>query len=74
LKQQIEELEQENIAQKDWTMMGEASSRSRPKNSLLEEDLEFEHRQRVVPVITEEKVKSLEELIKGRILEVRSFT
>ncbi|PVG04879.1 Mpp10 protein [Serendipita vermifera] len=71
LKKQIEELEQENIAQKDWTLMGEATSRSRPVNSLLEEDLDFEHRQRVVPVITEEKVKSLEELIKARILEGR---
>jgi len=51
--------------------MGEANSRARPLNSLLEEDLEFEHSQRVVPVITEEKVKTLEEMIKARIIEVR---
>lgn len=70
LKQQIEELERENVAQKEWTMIGEANSRARPLNSLLEEDLEFEHRQRVVPIITEEKVKSLEEIIKARIIEV----
>ena len=50
--------------------MGEANSRARPLNSLLEEDLEFEHNQRVVPVITEEKVKTLEEMIKARIIEV----
>lgn len=50
--------------------MGEANSRGRPLNSLLEEDLEFEHSQRVVPVITEEKVKTLEEMIKARIIEV----
>ncbi len=71
LKEQIAQLEQESIAKKDWTLMGEANSRARPLNSLLEEDLEFEHGQRVVPVITEEKVKTLEELIKARILEVR---
>lgn len=70
LKKQIEELELENVGKKDWTLMGEAGSRSRPLNSLLEEDLDFEHRQRVTPVITEEKVKSVEELIKARILEV----
>jgi len=71
LQEQIAQLEQENIAKKDWTLMGEANSRTRPLNSLLEEDLEFEHSQRVVPVITEEKVKTLEEMIKARIIEVR---
>jgi U3 small nucleolar RNA-associated protein MPP10 len=71
LKEQIAQLEQENIAKKDWTLMGEANSRARPLNSLLEEDLEFEHNQRVVPVVTEEKVKTLEEMIKARIIEVR---
>lgn len=70
LQEQISQLEQENIAKKDWTLMGEANSRVRPVNSLLEEDLEFEHNQRVVPVITEDKIKFLEELIKARILEV----
>ena len=71
LKEEIAQLERENIAKKDWTLMGEANSRARPLNSLLEEDLEFEHSQRVVPVITEEKVKTLEEMIKARIIEVR---
>ncbi|KAG8822305.1 hypothetical protein FRC19_006246 [Serendipita sp. 401] len=71
LKEQITALEQENIAAKDWTMQGEASSRSRPLNSLLEEDLEFEHRQRVAPVMTEEKIKGVEEIIRARIVEGR---
>ena len=53
-------------------MTGEANSRARPLNSLLEEDLDFEHRQRAVPIITEEKVRSLEEVIKARIIEVSS--
>lgn len=71
LKEQIAELEAENVAPKEWTLMGEAGSRSRPQNSLLEEDLEFERVMKAVPVTTEESVKSLEETIKARILENR---
>ncbi|EEB95812.1 hypothetical protein MPER_05161, partial [Moniliophthora perniciosa FA553] len=71
LKEQIAELEQENVAQKDWMLMGEAGSRARPQNSLLEEDLEFERVQKPVPVITEEAVQGLEERIKARIREGR---
>lgn len=52
-------------------MQGEATARSRPQNALLEADLEFEHVGKVVPVVTEESVKSLEEKIKARITEVR---
>jgi len=51
--------------------MGEATSRIRPHNSLLEEDLEFERVMKAVPVITEEIVSGLEERIKARILEGR---
>lgn len=71
LKEQIAEFEAENVGPKDWVLMGEADSRSRPQNSLLEEDLEFERLAKAVPVITEEVVKSLEERIKARILENR---
>ena len=69
LQEEIAALEAENVAKKDWTLMGEATSRSRPQNSLLEEDLEYERVQKSVPVITEEVVQSLEERIKARILE-----
>lgn len=69
LQDEIAALEAENVAKKDWTLMGEATSRSRPQNSLLEEDLEYERLQKSVPVITEEVVQSLEERIKARILE-----
>lgn len=51
--------------------MGEATSRIRPHNSLLEEDLEFDRVMKAVPVITEEIVSGLEERIKARILEGR---
>lgn len=68
LKAQIEQLEAENVGKKDWTLMGEANARSRPQNSLLEEDLEFERVAKIVPVVTEEVVQRLEERIKARIL------
>ncbi|KAJ2927184.1 hypothetical protein H1R20_g9935, partial [Candolleomyces eurysporus] len=71
LKEQISDLEQENVSKKSWTLMGEADVRTRPQNSLLEEDLEFDRVMKPTPVITEEVVHSLEELIKSRILENR---
>lgn len=51
--------------------MGEATARSRPQNSLLEEDLDFERVMKAVPVVTEELVQRLEDRIKARILEGR---
>ncbi|RIA92789.1 U3 small nucleolar ribonucleo protein complex, subunit Mpp10 [Glomus cerebriforme] len=69
IKKQIEQLEIENIAEKDWTLVGEASSKDRPINSLLEEDLEFDHIVKPVPVITEEVTEKLEDIIKRRILD-----
>jgi len=71
LREQITELESENVAPKEWVLMGEAGTRQRPKNSLLEEDLEFDRVMKAVPVTTEESVKTLEEVIKSRILEGR---
>lgn len=69
LQEEIAALEAENVGKKNWTLMGEASSRTRPQNSLLEEDLEFEHIMKSVPVVTEETVQGLEERITSRILE-----
>ncbi|TFK77068.1 Mpp10 protein [Pluteus cervinus] len=71
LQKQIAELETENVRPKDWVLMGEANSRSRPQNSLLEEDLEFDRTVRVAPVTTTESVQQLEDRIKARILEGR---
>jgi U3 small nucleolar RNA-associated protein MPP10 len=71
LSAQIAELEAENVGEKKWTVRGETHSRARPVNSLLEEDLEYEHIAKVVPVVTEETTASLEDKIKQRILDVR---
>jgi U3 small nucleolar RNA-associated protein MPP10 len=71
LREQIATMEAENIAPKEWTLMGEANSRSRPQNSLLEEDLEYERVMKSVPIVTEEVVQELEARIKARILEER---
>lgn len=68
LTQQIRELEAENVAKKSWTMMGEATSKGRPSNSLLDVDLEFETGAKPVPVQTEETTETLEDLIKNRII------
>ncbi|KAI8047676.1 U3 small nucleolar ribonucleoprotein complex, subunit Mpp10 [Gilbertella persicaria] len=69
LQAQIEEFEDENIQDKHWTLRGEANASARPVNSLLEEDLEFEHANKPVPVITQETTNTLEEIIKKRILD-----
>lgn len=55
---------------KNWATKGEAKSKDRPVNSLLEEDLEYERSGKVVPIITEETTKTIEELIKKRIIDV----
>ena len=66
LKSTISHLESESIAQKPWQLLGE-SSKNRPLNALLEEDLEIDYTAKPVPIITQETTKSLEDLIKDRI-------
>lgn len=72
LKEEIARLEDENVGKKDWTLMGETSTRARPQDSLLEQDLEFERAAKVTPQVTEEMTESIEDLIKRRILD-RNF-
>ncbi|KAJ2808190.1 U3 snoRNP protein [Coemansia guatemalensis] len=64
----IGKLEDEAVAKKHWTMIGEVGSNLRPKNSLLNEDLDFDHMQKPVPVITQDSTVTLEDVIKRRIL------
>ncbi|KAI8625729.1 Mpp10 protein-domain-containing protein [Xylariaceae sp. FL1651] len=68
LAEEIRRLEAANVAKKDWTLSGEARAVERPMNSLLEEDLDFEHAGKPVPVITPDISESIEDLIKRRIL------
>ncbi|KAK1654196.1 U3 small nucleolar ribonucleoprotein complex, subunit Mpp10 [Colletotrichum phormii] len=68
LAEEIRKLEAESVAKRQWTLTGEASAAERPMNSLLEEDMSFEHLGKPVPIITAEVSESIEDLIKRRIL------
>ena len=69
LKEEIRAYEQENVQDKDWTLMGEANVAERPADSLLEEDLEFERTAKLAPAVTQEETEEIEAMIKRRILE-----
>ncbi|XP_069758462.1 U3 small nucleolar ribonucleoprotein protein MPP10 isoform X2 [Narcine bancroftii] len=67
LRAQIQQMEQSALAQKPWQLLGEVTAQKRPANSLLEEDLLFDHAVRKAPVITEETTLQLEDIIVQRI-------
>eukprot|EP01120_Amphizonella_sp_Union-15-10_P008342 TRINITY_DN2990_c0_g1_i4.p1 TRINITY_DN2990_c0_g1~~TRINITY_DN2990_c0_g1_i4.p1 ORF type:complete len:623 (-),score=184.18 TRINITY_DN2990_c0_g1_i4:25-1893(-) len=69
LKKQIKNFENELVKEKSWQLMGEVVASKRPENSLLEEHLEFQQSAKPNPVITEEVTKTLEDIIKSRILD-----
>lgn len=68
LQNLITKLEDEAVDRKHWALTGEVDSAARPKDSLLQEDLEFDQVQKPVPVATQESTQSLEDIIKQRIL------
>lgn len=68
LAEEISKMESELVAKRAWVLSGEASAAARPLNSLLEEDLDFEHAGKAIPVITEEVSEEIEDLVKRRIL------
>nr|XP_040052356.1 U3 small nucleolar ribonucleoprotein protein MPP10 [Gasterosteus aculeatus aculeatus] len=67
MSEKIEELEKTALADKPWQLSGEITSQSRPENSMLEEDVEFEQTGRMAPSITAETTLQLEDIIKQRI-------
>ena len=69
LSEAIARYEDENVREKDWTLMGEASTRERPANSLLQEDLEFERTAKAAPIQTQEHMEGIDAMIRRRILE-----
>lgn len=68
LAEEIRRLEAASVAKREWTLSGEARAADRPLNSLIDQDLDFEHAGKPIPVITAEVSESMEELIKQRIL------
>lgn len=63
----IEDFEAEAVSEKPWQLKGEVSSKDRPKNSLLEEFVEFDVVTRPAPIMTEQTTLKLEDVIKGRV-------
>ncbi|EAN96799.1 putative U3 small nucleolar ribonucleoprotein MPP10 [Trypanosoma cruzi] len=64
----VERLEQERLYSTQWAMSGETSGNQRPRDALLDEELDFEHAMKAVPVITEAVTAKLEDRIRRRIL------
>ncbi|GMM40804.1 rRNA-processing protein [Hanseniaspora uvarum] len=73
IQRQIQQLEEKAVEDKHWGMKGESNAKNRPKDALVEEEveLEFESNAKSVPVITSEIVESIEEIIKKRIKEMQ---
>ena len=67
-KQALEYSEKENLKEKPWNLKGEVTSFTRPKDSLVDMDLSFQHTSKSVPIITEEVTQNLEEIIIQRIV------
>ncbi|AJR61158.1 AIC_G0029650.mRNA.1.CDS.1 [Saccharomyces cerevisiae] len=70
IRKQIEQLENEAVAEKKWSLKGEVKAKDRPEDALLTEELEFDRTAKPVPVITSEVTESLEDMIRRRIQDI----
>ncbi|KAG9244347.1 U3 small nucleolar ribonucleoprotein complex, subunit Mpp10 [Calycina marina] len=66
--EEIRRLEAMSVAKRDWTLSGEARAADRPLDSLIHEELDFEHVGKTVPEVTAEVNEEIEDLIRRRIL------
>ena len=66
-QKEIKEFEKELIAEKEWALKGEINAAKRPKDSLLQENLDVDIASRPVPEITEETTQNIEDLVIQRI-------
>jgi U3 small nucleolar RNA-associated protein MPP10 len=57
----------DDVTDKQWQLMGESTAKARPKESLLEEYLEYDHTTRQAPVTSESTTEELEALIRRRV-------
>ena len=69
LVQKIEQIEDEMMNPKQWTLTGEATAHERPLNSLLDVHLDFNAATKMPPTITKETTNKIEDLIKQRVLD-----
>jgi len=70
LKEQVDDIHKSmlnDLTDKSWQLSGETSAKTRPKESLLEEFLEFDHTTRKAPINSGKTTEELEALIKQRI-------
>ncbi|CAN9507148.1 unnamed protein product [Ophioblennius macclurei] len=67
MSEKIEELEKAALGEKPWQLSGEVTAQTRPENSMLEVDVDFEQASRTAPAVTEETTLQLEDIIKQRI-------
>jgi len=69
IQAKISELEEKNLKGRGWQLMGEADAKTRPKDSLVDQDLEFDRNDKFKPEITIEKTEEIEDIIKQRIID-----
>lgn len=65
----IEAIEEANTGKKPWQLRGEVVAHARPKDSLLDADLEHDIAARPRLIVTPETTESVEELIRQRIFD-----